>query len=62
VPGKATSEQESDRAVVGFNVGDRQTHYCVLDRSGEVVVEGVVATKEASLRAGLVSRSRVIFL
>ena len=38
------------QAVVGLDVGDRQTHYCVLDLGGELTVEGVVATKEASLR------------
>ena len=29
-------------AVVGLDVGDRQSHYCVLDRDGGVVTEGTV--------------------
>jgi hypothetical protein len=37
-------------AVVGLDVGDRQSHYCVLDRDGGVVTEGTVKTTEASLR------------
>jgi hypothetical protein len=32
------------QAVVGLDVGDRQSHYCVLDRSGDVATEGVVST------------------
>jgi transposase len=37
-------------AVVGLDVGDRQSHYCVLDLAGDVVTEGVVHTKDAALR------------
>jgi len=37
-------------AVVGLDVGDRQSHYCVLDLDGGVVAEGNVKTTEASLR------------
>ncbi len=37
-------------AVVGLDVGDRRTHYCVLDLEGAVGAEGVVATNETSLR------------
>jgi len=38
------------QAVVGLDVGDRQSHYCVLDLGGDVVAEGAVKTTEASLR------------
>src|SRR3954454_15845117 len=38
------------RAVVGPDVGDRQSHYCVLDLDGGVVAEGNVKTTEAALR------------
>ena len=38
------------QAVVGLDVGDRQSHYCVLDHDGGVVAEGEVKTAEASLR------------
>jgi transposase len=37
-------------AVVGLDVGDRQSHHCVLDLDGCVIGEGTVATKEAALR------------
>jgi transposase len=37
-------------AVVGLDVGDRQSHYCVLDRNDGVVAEGAVKTTEAGLR------------
>jgi hypothetical protein len=36
-------------AVVGLDVGDRQSHYCVLDLDGNVVTEGQVKTTEASI-------------
>jgi hypothetical protein len=36
-------------AVVGLDVGDRQSHYCVLDLDGGVVAEGEVKTAETSL-------------
>ena len=32
------------QAVVGLDVGDRKTHYCILDLDGDLVVEGGVAT------------------
>ena len=35
---------------MGLDVGDRKTHYCVLGLGGELVVEGAVATRKASLR------------
>jgi transposase len=37
------------QAVVGLDVGDRRSHYCVLDVAGEVVTEGEVKTTSASL-------------
>jgi transposase len=43
-------KRPSYSAVVGLDVGDRRTHYCVLDLAGELILEGVIATKEASLR------------
>ena len=48
--GKPDPPQPSYQAVVGLDVGDRQTHYCVLDLDGEVVAEGAFATRETSLR------------
>ena len=47
------------QAVVGLDVGDRQSHYCVLDRSGGVVTEGVVKTTEASVRVLFAGKARL---
>ena len=46
-------------AVVGLDVGDRHTHYCVLDLDGAVVGEGAIATKEASLRLQFEGKPRL---
>ncbi len=46
-------------AVVGLDVGDRHTHYCVLDLDGTVVGEGAIATKEASLRLQFEGKPRL---
>jgi transposase len=46
-------------AVVGLDVGDRQSHYCVLDLDGSVLTEGTVATKEASLRVLFEGKGRM---
>src|SRR6266542_3131965 len=46
-------------AVVGLDVGDRQSHYCVLDLDGGVVAEGEVKTTEASLRVLFEGKGRM---
>ena len=46
-------------AVVGLDVGDRQTHYCVLDLNGALAVEGVVTTREASFRMQFEGKARM---
>jgi transposase len=48
--GRTGSQPPDYEAVVGLDVGDRKTHYCVLGLDGELVVEGAVATRIASLR------------
>ena len=47
------------QAVVGLDVGDRQTHYCVLDLNGALAVEGVVTTREASFRMQFEGKARM---
>jgi transposase len=37
-------------AVVGLDVSDRKTCYCVLNLNGETVAEGTLATREHSMR------------
>ena len=46
-------------AVVGLALGDRQTHYCILDLGGELAVEGTVATREASLLVQFEGKARI---
>jgi transposase len=47
------------QAVVGLDVGDRHTHYCVLDLDGAIVAEGVLATKDTSLRMQFEGKPRL---
>jgi transposase len=47
------------QAVVGLDVGDRQSHYCVLDLDGGVIAEGEVKTTEASLRVLFEGKGRM---
>jgi transposase len=54
-----TVSQPDYQAVVGLDVGDRNTHYCVLDLDGQLVVEGAVATREASLRVQFEGKARM---
>ena len=46
-------------AVVGLDVGDRHTHYCVLDVDGAVEAEGVLATKDTALRLQFEGKPRM---
>lgn len=46
-------------AVVGLDVGDRQSHYCVLGLDAGVVADGVVKTTEASLRVLFEGKGRM---
>jgi transposase len=55
----AVSVMPQYHAVVGLDVGDRQSHYCVLDLSGGVVAAGVVKTTEASLRVLFEGKGRM---
>lgn len=57
--GRPDSRAVDYQAVVGLDVGDRQTHYCVLDLDGEVAVEGAIATREASLRVQFEGKARM---
>jgi transposase len=47
------------QAVVGLDVGDRHSHYCVLDLDGTVAAEGTVKTTEASLRVLFEGKGRM---
>jgi transposase len=44
---------------VGLDVGDRQSHYCVLDLDGGVVADGAVKTTDASFRVLFEGKGRM---
>lgn len=46
-------------AVVGLDVSDKRSHYCVLDLDGELEAEGMVGTREASLRMQFEGKARM---
>jgi transposase len=52
---------DKDRITIGLDLGDRKSHYCVLDGSGVVVEQGQVATTAESLRRrfGTGGKSRI---
>ena len=58
-PSKMGSQASDYQAVVGLDVGDQKTHYCVLGLDGELVAEGSVATREASLRVQFEGKPRM---
>lgn len=57
--GRTVSQAPDYQAVVGLDVGDRSTHYCVLDLDCQLVAEGAVATREASLRMQFEGKARM---
>jgi len=46
-------------AVVGLDVGDRRSHYCVLDLTGAIVAEGDVKTTTAGLAVLFAGKGRM---
>src|SRR5262249_31540333 len=44
------SQLEDEVLTIGLDLGDRTTHYCILNARGDVVAEGVLQSKPASLR------------
>jgi transposase len=55
-----TGSQPPDyQGVVGLDVGDRKTHYCVLGLDGELMVEGAVATRKATLRVQFEGKAKM---
>ena len=57
--GEAAPVTVRSQAVVGLDVGDRQSHYCVLDLAGGVVAEGALKTTEAALRVLFEGKGRM---
>jgi transposase len=57
--GGAASVPPRYHAVVGLDVGDRKSHYWVLDLDGGVVAEGEVKTTDASLQVLFTRKGRM---
>ena len=51
---KLRQRAAAERLTIGLDLGDRHTHYCVLDAQGEVVVEDKLPTSKAG-RDGLLA-------
>src|SRR5215831_7865804 len=41
---------QDEQLTIGLDLGDRSSFYCVLNRSGEVILEAKVATKPDAMR------------
>jgi transposase len=59
---KSSTVKTARRMVVGVDLGDRHSHYCVVDGSGEVLEEGKLATAEAAFhqRFSAMAGARVV--
>jgi hypothetical protein len=58
----ATNRLEKlQRLTIGLDLGDRSSHYCVLDESGRVLTESKTATSPNAMEAvfGAIPRSRI---
>jgi len=62
---KSNSEKrkpgQAPELTIGLDLGDRSSHYCVLDGKGEILLEGEVETRSEALRKrlGVLDRSRL---
>src|ERR1035438_524963 len=54
---KVAKKNTAPRYTIGLDLGDRQSHYCVIDACGEVVSQGRVATTSTALQAAWKSYS-----
>jgi len=46
---RGKSEVEKPAVTVGIDLGDRFSHYCVVNQDGEVIEEGRIATTTAAM-------------
>jgi transposase len=58
---KQSRKNSQPRLVIGLDLGDRSSHYCVLDESGRIVTESKTATSPKAMEAvfGGMARSRI---
>jgi transposase len=52
------SISSTNRMTVGIDLGDRRSHYVVMDAAGEVIEEGQLATRPAAFRQRFASMAR----
>ena len=53
--------QKSRSVTIGLDLGDRSSHYCVLDESGRILTESKTATRPNAMEElfGKIARARV---
>ena len=58
---KQTRNFSEQKLTIGLDLGDRSSHYCVLDESGRILVESKTSTSPDAMEAGFGSmpRSRI---
>src|SRR5882724_11312813 len=44
------SDQVSDQETIGLDIGDRYSHFCAMNKSGEIIAEGRVQTTQEAMR------------
>jgi Transposase len=59
---KQTTVTTISARTIGIDLGDRISHYCILDEQGNVVSEGTLRTTEAGFREQFrhTSRARIV--
>ena len=52
---------KENRLTIGLDLGDRTSHYCVLNEAGEVILESKVSTTPKGIEEvfGRIPRSRI---
>jgi transposase len=58
---KQSKNFSQQKLTIGLDLGDRSSHYCVLDESGRIVAESKTATSPKAMEAafGAMPRSRI---
>lgn len=47
---RAVLGKEKPEITIGLDLGDRYSHYCILNEDGDAIESGRIQTNEASLR------------
>ena len=61
VAAKQSSDFSNQRLTIGLDLGDRSSHYCVLEEAGRILLESKVSTSPNAMRTvfGAMARSRI---